>query len=380
VVSEKVSRASELKSRFTAGISMFRLCLHYPYTHVAEAIDVSGADNHGRVRDVSFVPNGTARNSGALSFDVPSSRVAVVDRPAFAHLHALKIETVVRVRSLGQRRNLVEGHLSFAFYIHGNGVMQGTYLGRTSPGGPLTWQGVETHMDTPDGITRLIPINRWVKLTYLHDGFASLRLFVDDELAAAKYNFSSPIRPVGWRGVHIGNWPDADAYNFDGEIDDVRIWRWEPNAAYYQFFCRRPGKCWKEIYGRIGEWAAGPEGRERLRQLLLCIGMAQTEIIRSVRSQGEDAIKRNDDFARRYRDLWCRNAIDGDEMKALLSEWLAWLQELIGRTRFAELLQQMKHCFKATGLGDDWAGLRDFEVCDPAFAAYIRTLMDLDPA
>ena len=62
---------------------MFQLILHYPFTHVPEAVDVSGADNHGVVRrpDVGFAPNGAATGSGALKFYLPTCRVSVTTTP-----------------------------------------------------------------------------------------------------------------------------------------------------------------------------------------------------------------------------------------------------------------------------------------------------------
>ena len=282
---------------------MFRLVLDYPYTHIPAAIDVSGANNHGTSRDVAFVSDGLSKGSGALVFHSPASRVRVPNNPVFQHLHALKLETVVRLDRLGQRQNLIEGHLSFAFFVRPDGVLEGTAFGRQTPAGPKAWQGVNSASDSPDGVARMVPIGQWVNLRYEHDGFASIRLFIDDQLAAATYSIASPIRPVGSHGVHIGNWPDADVYTFAGLMDRVRIWRWDPDAAYQQFFCRAPGRCWTAIDSQLGQWADGPDGRERLRSLLQCIGDIQYRIINVVRGAGEDAIKANEEFGLRYRRL-----------------------------------------------------------------------------
>jgi hypothetical protein len=355
---------------------MFQLILHHPYTHVPEAIDISGAGNHGVVRrpDVGFTPDGASVGSGALTFDLPTSRVSVPRTPVFQHLQALKIETIVRLRSLGDRRNLVEGEHSFAFFIQPDGTLWGTALGRQTPGGPLDWFGANS-APTGGGI---VPLNQWVKLTYIHDGFATIRLYIDGQLVAINSSLHSPIRPVGPRGIHIGNWPPDDAYTFAGDIDDVRIWRWDPDAAYYQFFCRQPAGCWKQIVTDLGRWARGPEGQRRLRSLILCVGTAQTELIRAVRGQGEEAIRANEEFARRYRDLWCKGPIDGDEMKQLLEEWLRWLRFVVGRERLANFLRQMTLCFKHNEFLEKNQAGAGLEKCDPAFVGFIKVLMEMD--
>lgn len=355
---------------------MFRPLLHYPYRLVPEALDVSGADLHGITRDVGFVPDGMTTGSGALRFGAASSRVRVPPHSLFQHLHALKIETTVRLTSLGQRRNLVEGHLSFAFFIRPDGVLQGTARGRQSLGGPLDWYGTDSKSGSPDGVVRTVPVDQWVRLTYLHDGFASLRLFLDDRLVAATSSLGSPIRPVGPRGVHIGNWPDADAYAFQGDIDDTRLWRWEPDAAYHQFFCRPPGRCWRAVSGVLAAHFSGPDGREQLSELLRCVGRIQYELIQAVRGQGEDAVRINEEFALRYRRLWCEGPIDGEDMAALVAEWLRWLREALGE-RVPDTLERLRRCFLATGLDPEVFGQLDWQDCDPAFAGYLRAVIEL---
>jgi hypothetical protein len=350
---------------------VFKLILHHPYTRVPAAIDVSGVDNHGQVRDVDFSADGAAPGSGALNFNLPTSRVSVRATSVFHHLHALKIETRVKVHDLGERRNLVEGDHSFAFFIHPDQTLWGTALGRVTPGGALDWHG--TSSSTATG---LVPLNQWVTLTYIHDGFSSIRLFIDGTLVGATYGLRSPIRPVGPRGVQIGNWPAGDAYAFDGQIDDVKISRWDPEAAYHQFFCRTVDACWKGTFTDLARSADTPDGLRRLRSLWQCIGDAQAATIAAVRSQGEEVIRQNDEFARRYRDLWCRGEIDGENMRALVTDWIRWLQTILGRERLAEYLRHVRSCVDRH-LPDR---RRSFGDCDPTFVKYINMLMEMDLA
>lgn len=357
---------------------MFRLILDHPYKHVAAAIDVSGADNHGLVHDVSFVPNGALPGSGALNFALPSSRVRLGSKPVFGHLHALKIEMTVRVHSLGQRRILVEGDNSFVFFIEDNGVLVGMALGRESPEGSLDWYGADTHTHSTGNDTATVPVNKWVKLGYIHDGFAAIQLYMDDRLVAVKRNLYSPIRPVGPSGVHIGNRTSGDANPFHGDIDGIRMWSWDPNAAYYQFFCRQVFcKAWKSVFDSLGTFSAGPEGLRRLESLLRCIGTIQTEIVRAVRRQDETIVRANDNFSRRYRELWCKGEIEGDEMRDLLKEWLRVIEQILGRDRLGELVRAMVDCARKHGVIPAIPDRIDFNDCDPDFVGFIRNLTSL---
>jgi hypothetical protein len=223
----------------------------------------------------------------------------------------------------------------------------------------------------------MVPVGSWVKLTYLHDGFATLRLYINDELAAIRTTFRSPVPPVGPLGVHIGNRSGLDADTFDGEVDDVRISRWDPNAAYYQFFSRTPGKCWQPIFSHVAKGIEEPHGLETLAALMTCVGSLQLDLIRAVRASGEDAIRHNDEFARRYRELWRVGPIDGSDMQALLTDWFGWLQSLIGRPALAQFLQRIVDCVGIDALNEFASGETKLIECDPPFAAYIKSLIDL---
>ena len=356
---------------------MFTPLLHHPYRRVAEAIDVSGADHHGSTRSVGFLADGQSSGSGALTFNSSSSRAWVRSKPAFGHLHALKIQAVVRVASLGARRNLVEGHNSFAFFIHPDGSLVGTALTRTSPGGPLGWFGADSVL-APAGAPMTVPTNTWVTLTYVHDGFSSIRLYIDGVLASVNNTLQASLRPVGSLGIHVGNWPNADHYTFHGEIDDVRLWKWEPDSAYHHFFCRHTCGCWRRVFAGLGEAAGGPEGRERLRSLLQCLGGLQTEIVRVVRRQDDPTLRHIEKLSRRYRDLWCEGHLDGAEMRHLLEEWLRLLQALLGE-RWPGYLKRMVACIDRHGFLRTPVCAADFAKCDPAFAAFIQALATLLP-
>ena len=356
---------------------MFQMIVNYSYRRLPEAIDISGSNLHGFVHQpgAGFLADGASVGSGALSFDAPQCRVRIPDAAVFKRLFALKIEMVVRLRALGQRRNLIEGDNSFAFFIHPDGSLWGTAKGRETPSGTLDFYGASTAV--PGGAT--VPLNRWTTLTYLHDGFSTIQVAIDGKVVATKTDMYSPILPVGALGVHIGNWPKADDFPFLGDIDDVKIWRWDPDAAYTQLFSRTLGNCWGGIFQELGRMATDPHGRRALIALLECLAAQQTALIRMVRSQGASVVERNEHYSRRYRELWTSGTIDGEEMKQLIEEWFNFLGVVIGQERLVEFLRDMAHCFSdhasqiSTRAGEELAD------CDPQFHAYVKTLMDMEP-
>ena len=107
---------------------MFQLIPHHPYRRVPQAIDVSGFDIHSSVYQpgTTFSEDGREQGSGSLGFTTPACRIKLRPAGVFKKLTALKIEMVVRLTALGQRRNLIEGDSSFAFFIHPDGSLWGT--------------------------------------------------------------------------------------------------------------------------------------------------------------------------------------------------------------------------------------------------------------
>lgn len=358
---------------------MFELILHHQYNLLGEAIDLSPAANHGAVRNVQFLPDGRAPHSGALQFSQPNGRVRVRDAAVWGRLHALKIEAWLKLDVLGRRRNIVEGDGSFAFFIHPDGVLWGTFYAPTVPGGPRIWHGANSATYSPDSQIRTVPLGDWVKLTYVHDGVASLRLFINDQLVAANYNLISSVPAVHSLGVHIGNWPAGDLYPFAGEIDEVKIWRYDRDAAYKQFLCRPMDSsamaCWVDVFNLIATRASDPHRREQLAGLMRCLRDAQQQLIRAVRARGEVAISECQYFARKYRELWCEGRANSMEMRELLEEWLKWLRESVGAELMHSYLETIKECWGQFGWEVKFE--KDLAECDPDFAEYLETFTAL---
>ncbi len=367
---------------------MFKLILHHTYKLAGEAVDTSHNENHGFRTAVPFLPDGISPGSGVLEFAGGPSRVRVTNKPVWQHLRALKIEAWVKLAALGQRRNLVEGDSSFAFFIHPDGLLWGTFLDSAHrtlpiPGYGPDWVGANSDsLYAPDHARHTVPLNTWTKLTYLHDGISSLRLYIDDALVGANYNIRAGLRSVGGLGVHIGHWPGDDRYTFQGQIDELKISKYDPDVPYKQFFCRpmdaRQMNCWRQVFDNMAAMLSNGEQSRRLIGLMRCLSSAEEELVRASRSKGEVAIKRSDEFSVRYRELWCSGRIDGPEMKKLMRDWQRWLLTLLGRDYMIKFRYHTQRCWREYG-GDAWFGAIAKHVADgdPRFAQYTKLLTKL---
>ncbi|MBZ0296458.1 MAG: LamG domain-containing protein [Anaerolineae bacterium] len=358
---------------------MFKLILHHTYKMYGEAVDISRNENHGFRTAVSYTADGTGANTGVLNFDQPQSRIRVTSKPVWMHPRALKIEMWVYLTALGQRRNLVEGELSFAFFIHPDGVLWGTFLGPETPGGAPTWHGANSDVPySPDGVQHTVPLNTWTKVTYLHDGISSLRLYIDDQLVGANYNLIAAVPSVNTSGVHIGHWPGDDRYTFSGRIDEIKIWKYDPEVPYKQFFCRpETRRCWKPIFDSMGEALGDKERQRAVIGLMLCINDAQQDLLRQLRRQGEPAMQAIDKLSERYRELWCSGNISGDDMKELLSAWLRLFEDLLGPDYMNQLRQRMLNCWQEFEGETLFKFREELLECDPDFVAYINLFTEL---
>jgi len=359
---------------------MYKLIMHHSYQVMGEAFDISGADNHGFRTSVTFQPNGRAPGSGALTFAGGASSINVRNKPVWGKIAALKIETWVNLTALGQRRNLVEGDMSFAFFIESDGTLMGTYHGLAGSATAPAWVGARSNAaQSPDGVTRTVPLNQWVKLTYLHDGIATIRLYMNDQLVAINTTLRSGIKPVGSLGVFIGHWTGDGRYTFSGLIDDVKIWKWDPDVPQREFYCRpmeaEQIDCWGRLFDKMVALMDDPEQRERFRGYILCLTRAQNNFIRAIRSKGEEVIKQLDERSAEYVKLWCEGNIDSPAMRDFVVAWMAWV-ETVAPGALDTYQRQIGDCITKFKMQDILIKLGDeIASCDPLFAKMIQNLM-----
>jgi hypothetical protein len=190
---------------------MFELVLHHDYA-TETAQDLSGNDNHGRISHLSLV-EGMRPSTAALGFDGYTDRVVVFPSESLNDLKALRISAWIWVQELGQRRNLLEGFVSFAMMIEEDGTLQCKVYDGTR------WDGVWTPPNT-------IPVQEWIQVHFVYDGDETAALYVNDHLVAKRYWHLGHVHSIAWPyGLNIGAWPDADRYVFAGKIATLKVWR-----------------------------------------------------------------------------------------------------------------------------------------------------------
>jgi hypothetical protein len=181
------------------------LVLHHAYTE-GHARDRSGAGNHGGVVDGDF-----AAGHG-LVFNGRDSRVVVAPMSAFRSMRALRVTVHGRVDELTERSNLVEGYLSFALIVLGDGSLQGGVYTRSQ------WLTVRS---APE----VIAPGRWFTASFVSSAVHGGLLYLDGQPLAGSRRRPARIGDVRWPfGVNIGAWPDRNAFVLRGALRHVRLW------------------------------------------------------------------------------------------------------------------------------------------------------------
>jgi hypothetical protein len=192
-------------------VTAFELVLRHDYT-TGSAADGSGLGNHGHTfGDPVFGPEG-------LVFDGQRTRVAVPPSPTLVGLSGVRVSARLRVDELGERRTVVEGYLAFAVVVEEDGALNG---------------GVYTaeRWDGAGSAPGLVPLGRWVEVTFVYDGRDTAMLWLDGVAVGSRLLPMGPIGGVAWPyGVSIGAWPDQDLRVFSGAISRVELWRPVPPA------------------------------------------------------------------------------------------------------------------------------------------------------
>src|SRR5688572_2895556 len=141
---------------------MYKLVLHHTYIG-GSTFDVSGKGNHGNPTDV--VP-GTGADAGSYGFTSPTSGIMVPSAPSLENLNAIRIRMKIRSDPWdGERRNLMEGFVSFAFVLEGDGSLAGTVVDANG-----VWDG--------PAASGVVTPGRWHEVEMLHDGVSTFVLKV----------------------------------------------------------------------------------------------------------------------------------------------------------------------------------------------------------
>ncbi len=192
-----------------------RLVLHHTYEG-STAFDVSQNHHHGVLEHVTS-------GGGSVEFAGGPACVRVRSTTTLKSMRAVRTTVRFRWDPTGppRRHNLIEGYLSFALVIEGNGALHGTILDRSG-----IWGGA----NSAPGV---VSPGAWHEATFVHDGISACRVDLDGTTVAQAFDVIGPGQGVqAPYGVAIGHWPDPDdRYTFEGAIDDVRVWIDRPDAV-----------------------------------------------------------------------------------------------------------------------------------------------------
>jgi hypothetical protein len=301
---------------------MLELICQQRYRAQGVPVDLSPYRNHGSATDTTTDVD-SALGHDVIGFANPDSRVAIGlgTFGAWSPLISLKIEVVARLDPRASRRlSLVEGDGSFSFYVTEMAIAANV----TAASGTSMYVRADEEY-SPDGMLHPVPANTWATLGFYHDGFATMELAMNG-VVVGRTTVTAGVPSVQGGGVMIGN-TAAGGLPLLGEIDEVRIWRLDPNAIRREFLCRhynaKTAACWEAIARAVKAWAqAQPAEAAALAALI------DGQIAGKVREllglpPAEQAQLRA--ILTHLAKLWCQGPIDGAQMRNVLRQWFAAL-------------------------------------------------------
>jgi Concanavalin A-like lectin/glucanases superfamily len=288
-------------------VPMWQLICHQTYKYRGIPVDLSGYDNHGRSIDVDFMPDGATSGSGALSFTRADSQVAISANSSWRPLVGLRVECVMRIAAYRiAPRVLVAGDGAFLFQISQAGLFASFVGPSTTPGSTTDGLGA--------GVGYTVPLNRWVDVAFVHDGFDTMELYADGQLLAKRTDLLAGVPGVGAAGVSIGNAATPDSQHvFDGEIDELKIWRTDPLGMWHDFILRpinqEQAACWAQFTTDLAD--ARAKNPDCARELMLGLNGALDRVIRAILAKGPTERAHLLQLHKQYLALWRGGNIRG---------------------------------------------------------------------
>jgi phage tail protein X len=292
---------------------MLELICQQRYRAQGVPVDLSPYRNHGSATDTTTVGD-PALGHDVIVFSNPDSQVAIGlgTFGAWSPLIALKVEVVARLNpGASLELPLVEGDGSFSFYVNQ------TFLAAS----------VDTASGTPMYVraSNPVPANSWVTLGFYHDGFATMQLAMDG-VVVGQTSVTAGVPPVQGGGVIIGN-TNAGSRPLLGEVDEVRIWRLDPNAIRREFLCRhysaQTAACWEAIASAVNAWAQAQPAQAAAIAVLINGQMAgKVRALLGLPPAKQAELRA---ILTHFAELWCSGPIDGTQMRDVLRQWFAAL-------------------------------------------------------
>jgi hypothetical protein len=312
-------------------VNVLQLICHHTYdTWRGLPIDRSAyGRSNGTSTNTQFHPDGARPGSGALKFG-RRSQVNFSSEGAWQGLGAISIQVVANLDFLNpiptSPRFLVHGDKSFRLAERFPVGLEGTIMG---PSGAAVTVTSEPPF-SPDGLDHSVPANRWSTLGFSYDGFSTMEVTIDG-VVVGRRSASVPIPPVGPEGVSIG--ADVNGDNaLLGRIDEIKIWRRDPEVIEREFLCRKwdaaAVECWQRVFGAIAAaFSRHPREMQALMRTTEDVLFAQ---LRRITAAGPAALAELRGVLERYSVLWCRGDLDSDAMQAVFRDFVRWWRRHVG--------------------------------------------------
>jgi len=358
---------------------MYQLICHHTYKWAGIAVDLSPYGNDGEVTGAAALPHGASAGSGALRFDSPWSRLSIPHKATWDRLEALKIEATLRLDPGYPHRTLIVGHRSFAMMLGPSGFVWAGFVPPVSLPGSIVpppsipivapWEFVDNATSSP------APTGKWVTLEFEHNGFSRMSLHLDGKLIGSQ-PATSGVPPVGSLGVVIGNSnAEGGAGPLRGDLDQIRIWRRDPDAIRREFLGRpytpEAARCWEKIGRAV--IAAFDSDPECMRELLARWRLVFNHIMRALHELDAAAQNGLRALIDRYARLWFAGQIGSPAMANVLCELRLFMKRHAALDFAADPILNDRLLFS------ECAALLRKSVtldCDPDIQAFLRLVQD----
>ncbi len=256
--------------------------------------DETNFQNHAVIR------GSVAQRPGYVSFQGDDAQLEIPVRDdSLQRFAALRVQALVRPEAITRRYNIVEGWMSFAFFIESDGrLVAGVYDGQR-------WVG-------PESGTTTVPANRWSRVAFQHDGVSHGFLTLDGNVVG-RSNDMPPVVHQPQQVIALGHWPRGDGrYTFRGRLGHVRIERrdyedfWRDAMA--TAFCERrlsprQADAVREIFHIFD--SLDSKEKERLRVCAAAQSERLRKLLHDLRGRGRRDRVRLRQLGDRLRSAWC---------------------------------------------------------------------------
>jgi uncharacterized protein YeaC (DUF1315 family) len=202
---------------------VFELVLHHRYDD-PRPHDLSGNGNYGY--GAPHRGPGSRPGRKAALFDGSADRIFVTPSHTLTRPGDIRADLTVKLDAFGHRRTLIEGYLSFAVGVEGDGALGGSVYRAQQ------WTGVQTGPG-------LVPLDTWITVTFVYTKDGAMMLSMNGETVAESYQELGEAAGLAWPfGLNIGAWPDGDQRLWQGCIEEVMLWRSMPEPRTLQAHLR----------------------------------------------------------------------------------------------------------------------------------------------